>query len=94
MPKALTITVNILSEEGWDQDVQFPAKHEVCGCCEGHGEIEGDTCPACDGLRVMTVIDEERADPEMFASYLLDRKAAADVRAEIRAERRAFALDA
>ena len=48
-----------------DMELELPAKYQVCPMCHGHGreydlELEQHIrCPACQGIRVIAIPDED-----------------------------------
>ncbi len=53
-------------DERADKEYVFPARYEVCGDCRGRGRYvdqdDGDVpCGECCGLRVVPMIDDEKA---------------------------------
>lgn len=51
------------------------------------------TCTECGGANVVAVVDEDRCTPAQLAAYRADCEAAAQCRAEERAEARYFGYD-
>jgi hypothetical protein len=58
----ITITMPHADEDS-DEQVEFPAKYEVCGACRGTGT------QLCEGLRGADVTEDLREDPDFAEDY-------------------------
>lgn len=55
---------------------ELPTKYKVCPECKGYGVLDNyvfgldrQECGTCHGNRVISVVDEERANPEILKLY-------------------------
>ena len=71
---------NGFSSEDFAEDPEFAESY-----FDGHYDV---LCTVCKGLRVVPVLDEEKAGTEVTAEYYMVLQAEADYRAEVEAERR------
>lgn len=62
--KAMTLTFAVCDENGEEEDIAFPAKYEVCTCCEGRGSHVN---PSIDSSGISRDAFDE--DPDFEAAY-------------------------